>query len=891
MDTIYTIFLVLAYMAAVGFLIFGLDDVFFDLQFLRYMRGKKAQRSVSLGNLKNEPEQLIAIFIPAWMEGGVINRMAEHARKILIYDRYDIFIGVYPNDSETNLCVDEVARTTPRVHKVVTKNPGPTSKADCLNAIYEAMKEREVPARREYGIIALHDAEDILHPLTLKIYNHYVPRHLDMGQVPVFPLELTPWRYWVGNSYLDEFAEWHMKDMFSREAIGGVVPSAGVGTAFSRKAIEFLAEAHGGAPFQVGNLAEDYMVGLELCRSGFRAGFIDYPIERKIVRRNEKGNVVKSHKVVERVAIRENFPLRFTQAVKQKARWIIGTAFQGWEHGGWWGTPAIRYTLFRDRRAPVVHCINATGYAVAAYVLVEFALVHSPLNGSFYLRPLFQVDSLLWRLMLVDTALLVYRVSQKVSCVADVYGFRQGLYAIPRYPVVNFVNMGATFRAAWLYGMHRFFGKPLAWTKTSHVFPGSAQLQEFTRSVEDLLVEEGLVSKTELEKILLEKKGMTAPQAMLDMQLIDEDQFTGVWSRHSGLKPIVVIPEDIDTGQLSRWSESQALRFHAMPAPAGGDGVAVFGFVEPPDEEKLRSVAESFGLPVEARLLMPSNFTSLRHTIYPGNVLDGQPVNPLARAFQALPEKDRHKVREFQMTRRRSLADAMIQLGYSRADEVRKEYADALNARGADFSKLTISVAMLKSLGALFCEIHGLLPLNNASIGISNPLHPAVRDRITSILGPNIPFCTDTPPAFMKMWSDMLALRFAEAALMDFFIDAGVLIQEHANRVRDMQRLISGPVDRLLIQLGLVSKKQMHQALRQTTGLDVATDTETTPGLEAEELLAPGFGRLSGFAVHQIRDAGITLRIKGLPTREEIREVMERCTGMPIKYELNPVPE
>ncbi|MFM8716947.1 MAG: glycosyltransferase, partial [Spartobacteria bacterium] len=276
----------------------------------------------------------------------------------------DIFIGVYPNDLETNRCVDELTRISPRIHKAVTRRPGPTSKADCLNAIYEAMKAREIPGRRQYDIIALHDAEDVMHPLTLKVYNHYVPEFLDMGQIPVFPLELTPWRYWVGNSYLDEFAEWHVKDMYSREAIGGVVPSAGVGTAFSRKALEFLASKNASGPFREGQLAEDYMVGLELCRSGFRAGFIDHPVEREVVKRNEKGDVVSTRTVTERVAVRENFPLRFYDAVKQKARWIVGTAFQGWQHGGWWGTAAVRYTLMRDRRAPVVHCINAAGYCV-----------------------------------------------------------------------------------------------------------------------------------------------------------------------------------------------------------------------------------------------------------------------------------------------------------------------------------------------------------------------------------------------------------------------------------------------------------------------------------------------------------------------------------------------
>lgn len=268
MDTLHSVFVILAYTAAVGFLVFGIDDVFFDLQFLRYLRSKKESVPITLNELKNEPEQLIAIYIPAWMEGGIINRMAEYAKKVLIYDHYDIFIGVYPNDAETNRCVDE------------------------------------------------------------------------------------------------------------------------------------------------------------LCRSGFRTGFIDYPVEREVLRRDKEGRTISSRKVTERVAVRENFPLQFIQAVKQKARWIVGTAFQGWEQGGWWGSTAVRYTLMRDRRAPLVHCINASGYFVMAYVIAEFLVQHSGLRNSFFLRPLFQENSLLWRIVLVDTALLCYRVTQKVSCVSDAYGLR-----------------------------------------------------------------------------------------------------------------------------------------------------------------------------------------------------------------------------------------------------------------------------------------------------------------------------------------------------------------------------------------------------------------------------------------------------------------------------------
>jgi adsorption protein B len=822
------------------------------------------------------------------MEGGIINRMADYARKILIYDRYDIFIGVYPNDDETNRCVDELTRISPRIHKAVTSRPGPTSKADCLNAIFEAMKAREIPGRREYEIVALHDAEDVMHPLTLKVYNHYVPAQLDMGQIPVFPLELTPWRYWVGNTYLDEFAEWHVKDMYSREAIGGVVPSAGVGTAFSRKSLDFLASKNPSGPFREGQLAEDYMVGLELCRAGFRAGFIDHPVEREIVSRNDQGEVVSTRTVIESVAVRENFPLRFVDAVKQKARWIVGTAFQGWQHGGWWGSAAVRYTLLRDRRAPVVHCINAAGYCVMGYVLFEFAVLNTDFRNYIFVRPLFEADSLLWRIVLVDTALLVYRVGQKVTCVSNVYGIRQGLFAIPRYPVVNFINMGATFRAAWLYLRHRVFDEPLAWTKTNHVFPGVAELEEYGRSIEDLLVDEGYVSRPELQDILSKNRGLSAPRALLDMQLIDEDQFLDIWSRFSRLKPEIVTPEDITPDSLEGWSEAQAVRFHAIPSRIGEDGALAFAFTEPPSEKNIQAVAEIVGAPIEARLLRPSNLSALRNIIYPARVLDGQSRHPLSDEFEVMSEVDRLRVRQFQMTRSRSMADAMVSLRLISPQKVRCLVAGDLGVTESDFSRLTISVSLIKALGAVFCELHGLLPLSDGTIGISNPIHPGVAAHISEILGSGVPFCADTPSAFRKLQHDLAALRFGEDALIEYFIDAGDLTRDHAVRIRDMRRLISGPVDRLLIQLGLVKQAKVFKALRQISGLATANASEKPTGLEAEELLSPGFSERTGVVVHQIRDSGIIFRISGLLSEADLNELTERCAGMPLEFQLTP---
>jgi hypothetical protein len=241
------------------------------------------------------------------------------------------------------------------------------------------------------------------------------------------------------------------------------------------------------------------------------------------------------------------------------------------------------------------------------------------------------------------------------------------------------------------------------------------------------------------------------------------------------------------------------------------------------------------------------------------------------------------------MTRARTLADAMISLRLISTEKVRRLVAADLGVAEADFSRLTISVSLIKALGAVFCELHGLIPLSDGKIGILNPIHPNVGTRINEILGSEVSFCADAPPAFAKLHHDLAALRFGEDALIEYFVDAGELTRDHAVRIRDMRRLISGPVDRLLIQLGLVKQPKVLKALRQMSGLAMANGSEKPVGLEAEELLCPGFSERTGVAVHQIRDSGIIFRISGLLSEPDLHEITERCAGMPLEFQLSSV--
>src|SRR6266850_40183 len=550
MEIVEHIFLVLAYVAVIGFLINGLDDLFFDIGFLHFLVRTRNKPHLTLQDLKLVPEQWIALLVPAWQEGGVVNKMAEYASRICIYERYDIFIGVYPNDPETIQCVDKLCAVNSRIHKVVVPHAGPTSKADCLNWIYKAVRLNESPGVREYKVIALHDAEDVLHPLVLKVYNYFVPRDYDMGQVPVFALELPALTHWTGNSYVDDFAELHTKDLFVRENLGGIVPSAGVGTCFSRMALDKLAAENHDDPFFVGNLTEDYEVGIRVKRAGLRAGILSVPVDRVVRRKRADGTLGPAKTIPEVIAIRESFPTRLGAAIRQRSRWIMGISFQTWEQTGWAGTLPMRYTLLRDRRAPLTHLINMVGYAILAFVLFQWIFRKTAWAETHYMRPLFSSQSLLWKITIIDTWLLAYRAIQKMISVYSIYNLKQALFSIPRVVVGNVINFMATIRAASMYLSHKLFRHPIVWLKTAHVFPAEAQLAEYTKTIEDLLVEEGLVTHEQIVQALRMERGASAPLSLLRMGLLDEKQFTAIWARHSGLAVRLVDPSQISTSLL-----------------------------------------------------------------------------------------------------------------------------------------------------------------------------------------------------------------------------------------------------------------------------------------------------------------------------------------------------
>jgi adsorption protein B len=445
---------VLLFYLLVYFAINGLDELGVDARMVVvWMRQRWAGsrlRLPGMERMKRAPEQRIGILVPLWQEAAVIEAMVETNLRQVDYQNYDFFLGVYPNDRETLAAVTRLEARYPRVHVVVNRRPGPTSKADCLNHVFQEVARFESKHGADFPVLMLHDAEDLLHPASLRLVNWYAVRH-GMVQVPVLPLP-TPWTEWAHGVYCDEFAEFFQRDLAVRHAEGGFLPSNGVGTAFRRDCLEALAASQEGCLLDGDSLTEDYEIGLKLHQMGCKQ--ILLPLTR------EYG---------ETLATREFFPRSVRDAIRQRTRWISGQCLQSWERNGWPLRGSLSYWFWRDRKGLVGNFLNALALVLLALsVVATLAPEATGLGRWIWLAgsvPGAQV------LFLACTMFSVERLAVRTVLVARIYGWGFAMGVAPRMLLSAVMNCVATARALRRYAAARWKRKRLSWLKTEHAFP------------------------------------------------------------------------------------------------------------------------------------------------------------------------------------------------------------------------------------------------------------------------------------------------------------------------------------------------------------------------------------------------------------------------------------
>lgn len=456
---------------AIVFLISGIDDLFMDVLFVFWKSFRKLffsreHRVLTTEILDTDNQRWSAIMVPAWKEQAVIDKMLDHAVTTIQYERYVIFVGTYSNDPDTRSKASEIAIKYPgRIEIVDIGHDGPTTKADCLNGILAFIRGYEQTRDLRFEIFILDDAEDIVSAKALQVFNHLIPRK-DFVQLPVFPVEV-PWSQFTAGHYMDEFAQLHLKDMRTREWLTGTIPSAGVGAAFSRRAIALAEQVNGGVAFSDSTLTEDYELPLQLAKLEVGEAFFEanVPIESDFKFRQVYGPENDRFPYV-----RSIFPRTFRAAVRQKSRWVLGIALQGWEHLGWKGKGIHKYMLWRDRKALIGNLANFLGYVLVFITLaIWFAQWYLVGDGRF---PNVVPNPFIKWLLILNFYVMCIQLAVRAICTYVIYGFVHAILSAPRAVWGNFINFVATVRAMLLYfGARREKRRTIPWEKTDHEYP------------------------------------------------------------------------------------------------------------------------------------------------------------------------------------------------------------------------------------------------------------------------------------------------------------------------------------------------------------------------------------------------------------------------------------
>jgi adsorption protein B len=242
--------------------------------------------------------------------------------------------------------------------------------------------------------------------------------------------------------------------MVMREALGASIPSAGVGCAFAREALQKLAVRTQGKPFDANSMTEDYELGLHLTGGEARGIFARL--------RDRHGQLV---------ATQEFFPERLEDAIRQKSRWMAGISLSGWDRLGWNSSWRENWMRLRDRKASFAAIVLAIGYIA---VILMGLLLLTEMIGFYRPRP---VSEFLKILLFCNGGFLIWRLLMKCYFVFALYGLREAILSIPRTVVANLINIMAVWRALGQY-MDQLVGHPAHWEKTSHFYPDAQHIKQ-----------------------------------------------------------------------------------------------------------------------------------------------------------------------------------------------------------------------------------------------------------------------------------------------------------------------------------------------------------------------------------------------------------------------------
>ncbi|MEP1868628.1 MAG: glycosyl transferase family protein [Paraglaciecola sp.] len=548
-------------------LISAVDDVIIDI----YYWSRKAWRAIFIYRkrpifdekyLLKAKEKPLAIMVPAWQEVGVVARMAEFTAAELDYENYQIFVGTYPNDLATQDDVDLVCKQYPNVHKVVCARPGPTSKADCLNNVIASILTFEEKTKVKFDGFIIHDAEDVVSAMELRLFNHLL-ENKDLIQLPVYPFSRGPLHFTAGH-YLDEFSEMHGKDIIVRESFVGQVPSAGVGTCFSRRAIIKLTEEGDGLPFDIQSLTEDYDISFRMKAWGMEEIFVRFSVTDKKYARYAEKSISRNKRDGNVVCVREYFPKTLSTSVRQKSRWIVGIVFQGTLVHKWSKDWKLNYFLWRDRKGVIAHFLSFLATLISLQAIVIWLFEHMTQDGYRFMS-IFMNDELTVLLIQINFCFFVNRIIQRIIFVRRYYGMLEALVSPFRLVWGNLINFLANCRA--IKQVIAQGGNPsrVAWDNTDHEYPTVSE-RVYTQSLGSILKSKHQVTEQQitmaLEKRLPDEK---LGQSLIRLHIIDMDTLGEALAEQASKKYQRITPFEISSDIIKLVPKEIVLKYRFIP--------------------------------------------------------------------------------------------------------------------------------------------------------------------------------------------------------------------------------------------------------------------------------------------------------------------------------------
>jgi adsorption protein B len=147
--------------------------------------------------------------------------------------------------------------------------------------------------------------------------------------------------------------------------------------------------------------------------------------------------------------------------VRQKSRWVLGIALQGWDRIGWAGGVLESWMRARDRRGPLAALVLLTGYALVALTALGGLALLAGVGEPIALTPLLKA------LLIANLVAFLWRVAMRFAFAAREYGVSEGVQAVLRLPLANVVAIIAGRRAVFAY-VRTLGGSVAAWDKTEH---------------------------------------------------------------------------------------------------------------------------------------------------------------------------------------------------------------------------------------------------------------------------------------------------------------------------------------------------------------------------------------------------------------------------------------